>query len=434
MTDPRSRFQAPQAPTSRGSLARALAALGLAGLAGCSGLGRQETPPSAGELIALGRYEEARELAERELKAAPDDEEARAQARFVETAWHLELGRRALRAGESREARLQFELAGELAPESEVPGDWLAKLHHKLADEGLQRAIALHRRDELDLAVEEYEFVLAHRPGDEYAREGLRRARLQIDHRDGQGEDYYRKGVRDLVEYKLYEARAKIGYAEKYLGEEPKVEQRDDQVRGLLADQRMALGTSFEAEGQYAAARNEYRMALFYAPWHLEAKASLERCRGEAEASELLKQSQMMVLKGRFDDALELVERAEGRSSLLADALQGQRDAIEEGRVRARYEYARDLEADFRFPEAIAAYDEFLAEVGFYEDALARRDTLQSYVEKAEELYARASAEADPEERLLLFGEIGVFWPEYSDVQAQILALERALAGGTPSE
>lgn len=402
----------------------------LALTAGCSASGRRTDDLTPGELVTLGRYDEARELANAEFEEHPNDPEIAIRYQLVNTAWHLDQGRRAFETDQDLAALAHFRLAAQYSPEAQQPRAWILKLEEKLAEDALTRGLEALADDELELAAAEFEQALELRAGHERATELLAFTLLKINYREGLGADYYNDGVRELSDYRLYQADARFGYAKKYLGVEERVERRGHQVDGLLADQRIALARSLEAQGRWGAAKNEFRIALLVLPGQPEALEGFERCLVEAQAEQLLDEADLLILKGRFDDALAKIDAGAAITQLQADRFEGLRDAVVEARLEARYTRAVNLEKDFQYESAVRLYDELLDEVGYYGDAIARRDTLVSWIAKAEGLYEQAASEQDPEERLLLLREIELLWPEYRDVRELLLELDPPGSGG----
>jgi hypothetical protein len=137
-----------------------------------------------------------------------------------------------------------------------------------------------------------------------------------------------------------------------------------------------------------------------------------------------------MFLQQRYDEAeLKLVAAAE-RTRRQGEEIEAYREKLGEARLERLYEEARTLESDWRYEEAVVAYDRLLERQPFYEDAITRRDTLQSFVEQARELYALYEQAGSDEERLALLRQIAVFWPEYRDVRRRLAELEGAQPQG----
>jgi tetratricopeptide (TPR) repeat protein len=101
------------------------------------------------------------------------------------------------------------------------------------------------------------------------------------------------------------------------------------------------------------------------------------------------------------------------------------------------YQNARMLSDDYRYPEAVAAFDELLAVAPDYKDAALRKSTLEEFIRLAEEFYAKAlDADDDAEAEEYLRAIHPVIWPEYKDVVERLQAIEarkaeRERAGGT---
>lgn len=397
--------------------------------AGCASQAPRSATQTVGQLISERRFEEAVQRAAENVRANPDDPDADVTYRLATAALLMEQGRQAFYDDELHTAARFFDEAFEVAPEVPQTSQWKRKIHDEIADAKLNEAIRLHALEELEEAVLAYEEVIVNRPDDLRAQEGLGRALLQINYRQGMGSEYYNEGVRDLNEYYLHEARAKFGYTGLYWGEQDKVERRAEQVSLLLADTRVTVAKNFERNQQFAAAKNEYRLALLLIPEHPRALDGFERCKQEALASELLRDAEMLIHKKEFGAARDVL--AEGL--VLTDQQQGDFEAmaarLEAARFQALYEKAVSLEADYQFEQAVEAYDRLIAEAQYYEDAISRRDTLLDFIAHAENLYTQAIAATDPAERLALFEEIEVIWPEYRDLQERLANLREGERG-----
>jgi len=378
---------------------------------------------TVGQLVAERRYEAAVQLAAEHAEEHPDDPEARAAHRVATAALLMQRGREAFYEGELQEAAVFFDEAFDTAPDVPQTSEWKRKIHDEIADEKLGEAIRLHALDELEEAVEAYEEVIANRPDDLRAQEGLGRALLQINYREGQGKRYYNEGVRNLNDYFLHEARSKFGYTSLYWGDDKKVERRSEQVRELLAGTRVQIALNFEQEGQYAAAKNEFRLALLLVEDHPTALEGYQRCKIEAEAARLLSEAEMLIHKREFGEARSVLAEGRQLTEQQRERFAAMESRLEDARFEALYERAVSLEADYQFEAAVEAYDTLLDEAQFYLDALSRRETLLDFIAHAEDLYARAMEETDPEERLALLEEIEIFWPEYEDLQERLAEL-----------
>jgi tetratricopeptide (TPR) repeat protein len=398
-----------------------LAALGA--LAGCRAAGRADPYRHVNDLVRRERFEEAVRFAADEARRNPRDEGLDELHRGASVAWHLEQGRRLTFEDQDADALASFEAALALAPDSEVVRSWVDKTRRKLADRWLNFGFELHANDSLEAAVDAYERALQYVPDDSSAIAGMAQATLVMNHREQLSEEYYSDGMHALADYWLEQARARFAYSEKYQ-ESERTSRRIEHVDELLGTERVVVGATFEEEGLYGAARNEYRLALALDPQNADAKAGFERMSVEAKATAKLEEARMMILRGEFERAEGLLAEGEAFSTRQADRYEAARIDIAEERLRRKYESAHNLEKDFLFPEAIAAYDEILGEAEYYRDVLTRKATLEEYVQRAAELFAEAQA-AQGAERLELLRQIEVFWPDYQGIAAEIERLAR---------
>ena len=137
------------------------------------------------------------------------------------------------------------------------------------------------------------------------------------------------------------------------------------------------------------------------------------------------------IFNKQWDKAREGIEVGLAMTKFQADKFEGAKAGIEEAILETGYQTALTLESDQDYEDAVAGYDKLLAQRDYYKDALARRDTLRTYVEKAAGLYQQAKDATDPAEKLKLLKQISLFWPEYKDVEELIELLKPA---ATPAE
>jgi hypothetical protein len=213
----------------------------------------------------------------------------------------------------------------------------------------------------------------------------------------------------------------------KYLSANFRAKDRGQKVEMLLADQRAALAAELENQKQYFAASNEYRLALLMDSENERAKEGYERTRREAQAAKVLDQAEMLILGKNFDEAERVLVEGLAFTELQTELFEGALVGVEEGRLGDMYEKALILESDLHYTEAVAAYNLLLDRVDYYSDALTRRDTLQGFIDKAAELYARSQGESGLV-KLTTLRKIATFWPEYEGIVEEIESLEAALA------
>ncbi len=405
-----------------------VALLGLA--AACSSTGSSEGKESVPWLVRHGHYEDAVKLAAERRDEDPNDQRAIDEHRMATAAWYMERGRRLAFANQNEEALQAFAEAKALAPEEPVVDTWILASRNRLADQWLDLGLEAHNSDDLEGAIADYEKALSFVPDHEPTREILARALLQQNYRRGMGAQYYDNGVRALDRYFLHEAHSLFSYVLKYEPKNDRAHERGDQTQELLAADRATMASDLEAQGEYAAARNEYRLALLLTPALAAAQEGLERMQREEQAAELLRESDRLGLQGHFDEAEQRLDQARELSERQAPEIDAHRTSLHDARLERLYEAARTLESDWRYEEAVAAYGKLLEREPFFRDAIARRDTLQSYVEQAAELYAKYEAAGSDAERLSALRQIAVFWPEYRDVKLRLAELEAAAPGG----
>jgi tetratricopeptide (TPR) repeat protein len=375
-------------------------------------------------LVDHGYFDEAVRVASQAVQAAPDDPAAQAAHRDVTVAWWIERGRRLTFEDEDEQALEAFQAALVLAPESQVARSWVRKTQLKIAELAFRQAIELHANDRMPEALEAYERALVHDPEDENAQIGRRISQRLLQHRAGLGSRYFRDGLEASSRYWLEYARARYAYAEKYQGENGRAGTRKREVQRLLAVQRIAAGRTFEEQASFGAARGEYRIALTFDPDSADALEGLERAQLELEVSEQIKRARMEIVRGRLEKAEEMGRAALERTQAQRDAAEGLLAEVREQRLADLYGSALSLERDGRYEESLERFDALLAESEYFRDAITRRDTLREYVRRAAELYERAQASADQQDKVALLRQIELFWPEYRDVRAQLSALE----------
>ena len=390
---------------------------------GSGGAARRQ---DVGWLVDHGEYLQALRIAEERARSRPDDVEAREAYRIASVAVLLERARRDLFAERDTEALAGFRHARELAPDDPTVAQWIAMTKDKLARVWTHKASAMHIADDLEGAIDGYERALEYVPGYAQAQHGLARALLQVNYRRGMGEKYYSDGIEAFHDLWLEQARTSFEYSLKYNPDDPRARERHVDAQHQLALQRIVLGRQFEDDGKYAAARNEYRMALLLDADNATAQAGMDRMIVECRALDLLEEAELDYLAGQYDDAVAALDRARAESDTIAPRCDDLRAAIGEARLGEIYDRARVLESDQRFDEALAVYGELLDQAPYFRDAIARRDTLEDYVAEAERLYAQAAQAEDSAAEAALLRRIAIFWPEYRDVETRLARLEAA--------
>jgi tetratricopeptide (TPR) repeat protein len=404
-----------------------LVASGLAGvflvLAGCRSNG--EGRDSVAWLAQHGRFEEAVELARKEAEEDPDDRRAQRQYLEARVAAILESGRRAVFAGFPEQGLALFEQARELDPENPIVQSWIEKTNDQLATEWLDRAVDYAASERLANAEEAYEKVLEYDPDRAEARIGLARVLFLMNYRSGQSRSYFDEGVRTFRDLLLFQSRRQFYASYEYDRANERARERGIEVGALLSEERLAQAQGLEQRGLYHAARNEYRLSLLIDPSNAAAQEGIDRMDKETRAELILTKADMQLRRGDFDRATELASEAGELTEAQKDLTGRIHGEIEDARLRKMYDEARSLERDFRYVEAVEAYDRLLAMIDAYDDALPRRENVKEFIELAAQYYESAMQAQTDEEAADFLRRIPVFWPGYRDVEARLAELEK---------
>ena len=408
------------------SALRASSFLALLVLAGaCRGAGAQRARErDVHYLVQQERFEDALEVAHAayRAKATAKSEE---EYRLASTAYLLSRARQQTLDDEDEVALETLEEAQRIAPDSDEVAQWIRKTHDKLAWRWFDLARERHADDDLSGAVEAYEKALLYDPEHQEALAGILRVGIQLQYREGLAEKYYNEGLVALRDYELRLARSRFTYAHKYREQDPKPVRRVSQVQVGIARDMVEHADDLQAEGYYAAARTEYRLARALDQENELAAEGFERMDVEARASRLFDKGEMWRLRKGWDRAEEVLKEGQALTVLQKERFQDALDEIHGERTRARYLQALNLERDFRYEEAIASYRALLDEVEFFEDSRARLTSLEATIAEVQELYGRLPDTEDPEEQRKLLLRIDALWPEYKDVEQRLDALER---------
>jgi tetratricopeptide (TPR) repeat protein len=402
-------------------------ALGLAPFAGCASSGFRGDS-EVNRLVQHGRYEEAVARAKELVDEHPGDRDALETWRLASVALVLEHGRRLSFVDRDVEALAKFDEARSIAPDAVQVTHWREATLDKLADRWVTTAFEFHGSDDLPRASECYEKALEYRPDDSRAKGGLARVLVQLNYRRGMGDKYYQEGIEALQEYWLEQASHHFSATGKYDTENERAKSRRQHADTLRAEERVIRAEEMEQAGQYAAARNEYRLATLFDSEHKPAIDGLERMKVEEKAAELMRECERRILRREFEAAVKVLDEGLALTVMQKEVFETEKERLDVARRMVRYEYARALEVDHRFEEAVAVYQEVIdaSPQGFFEDSLARRDTLQDLLAKAADYYERALAAQAPEEQRTLLLQVQIVYPEYKDVNERLKSFEAA--------
>jgi len=393
---------------------------------GCAGV--RVSDDSVEQLIGRGEYARAVREAAALVAEEPGNEALETTHRRATAAFYLARGRELTFLDQDAAALVEFESAAAALPGDEVVQGWIDKSRLKLAERCLRDAQDRAARDDLEGAGIAYESALEYWPGHERAARGLAKVLVQINYREGVGEDYYLEGVRALREFELNEAHKLFGYVPKYLGPDERARRRDQSALSLIAEERVLVARSLTEQGLFAAANNEFRFVLLLDPNNPSGVEGLASTQVEVEVQELRSEVDMLIRRGRLAEARERAQSGLGLSSRQDLDLHALLERIGTVLLDQLYDEAYALEQDFRYEGAVDAYQVLLEESGgYYRDALTRSDTLTDYIDQSRDWYEQAAQAETSEQELEALLRIQILWPEYRDVDARIEALSGAM-------
>jgi len=409
------------------SLKVSLVAVLALGTFGCGSTAAQRQRGKPGEVRSLaleGRFEEAAVMAQQLAEKSPGDAELQALARDTQVGLLLERARRLSFADHDEAALEQVMAALVVEPESELVQSWRDRLHAKLADGWFTRGREAHAEGRFEAAAEGYRRAMEYRPGHPLAAYQSVELGEYLTWRSGQSGDYYNGGVRAFSDARLSEAVAQFKYSTKYNdGDTTRTARRITEVERERAMVEKALAEQQAAAGLWRSALRLLDGALALDPeveGGRELRVDFAR---EAAIVDQVKQAAYVSLRGRHDEARDLLRAARAETKFQTKTIDEKLLLIDETEAAAQYQLALDLEHDFRFVEAVAAYNVLLEGREFYEDARSRASFLENSIRSAEALYGQAQKASSDAERLSLYRQIDLIWPEYRDVRDQLAKL-----------
>lgn len=390
------------------------------------------------DLVRHGDYEAALDRAQQLARARPDNREAQNLYRDTQIHEMLSRCRQLVFDGHSEEGLAILHEAFDLDSQNPVVVSWYQKIRMQLAEDWLNKANELRNSDQLDEARRAYEVSLAYVPPrggraplpgqptiKDEARLGLAKVLLLQSYRSGLSKSKFDAGLRGFRKYLLHQAQHDFAASENYDPTNERAVVRGEQVDVLLAEERLALAQIFEADGLYFAARNEYRLVLLVDPDSAEAKEGLDRMDREVRVTESLGAADMQIRRGNLDVASEILAESQAFTNLQGDRVQRLGGQIEDKNLELIYLVARNFERDYLYHEAVESYASLLELQPYYEDATARKKTIEEFIALTEEAYDNASKATDDEEVIRYLRQIqDIYWPEYLDVRELLDELE----------
>lgn len=302
---------------------------------------------------------------------------------------------------------------------------WMERVRTKIADGWFEKARTAVAEERFDDARRAYAKSVEFDPTRTVVQDLLTELDRVEVWRAEVAEEIYYSGVGHLVDGRLLEAAGDFGKVGKYREQPTRARQRVSEVNVLLAESRVASAAALVADGHFSAAAKEFEEAARLNPSSDRIAADLERMRAEARANQMLIEGRSMILRGELERGAAEIAAGLELTALQKDLFQKELDGIGERRVQAAYDRALGLEHDFRFEQAVTAYEAILESRDFFKDCRARIDVLEDKIAEAERLHAEAAQAEDEATELSLLRQIEVFWPDYSDIPGRIRALTK---------
>ncbi len=409
----------------------ALALSVLPGLFGCQGLAADDdSKQEVGFLVASGQYIAAVEVAHAKVLADPADLDAQEQHRLATVAVLLDWGRQLSFLNYDEEALESFYQADDLGPELEQPGQWIARTRDKLSTSWFERGTAFHATENLRAARGAYQMALMYRPSLASAQAAIDLLDKELRVRDSKAEDYYNEGISYLYDGDLETARSRFSYAQKYARDGSRPNERLGEVRGEISRRRVLRAQELEAQGFFAGARTEYLSARQADVMNAEAQDGLERMYIEAEVEDVLKRGEMWILRGDYEQAMEVLQSGRSMTKMQSDAFDQMLAQLDEASADRAYTLALNLERDYRLDQALIQFEGLLMERDFYLDTRSRIDSLRARIASVEDMYASLDSQMNLESRVRVLRSIDSLWPGYRDTRSLLEQAERAQKGG----
>lgn len=407
---------------------------------GCASPSVQLT--AAAEAYEKADYYQAYRAIERAREEFPSDPEVEAAYWRIRQAYLLSEGQRLVFSGDEQFALDHFEMVLALDPDHEIALRWKDKALRKLATRAAQEGERLLRRgsDGLDPALRAFDRALRYDPSNRLAREGLEKLRTTWAETQEEARGHYLAGLRALGQHEYFRTRYHLDLA---LERDPTLtEARDPAMVAArqLAAERLAAARAMEEQGYFAAALQEYveierRHENTVGIDHEELAARMARAETEVKAARMADEGEMLVFRGEFAKAREVLEEAFAMTTRQKEAIAERLLLVRERELDARYVAAADLELQNLLDQSVAAYVAIEEDVPGFRDVRARIADLQLRIDEAEKAYAAGVAAQDAgdlDAAIQAFGDVQLFWKGFADSAKRLEALraQRAAASG----
>lgn len=373
---------------------------------------------------------------EEAVEADPNDEGLRQQLEELRAAYCLRKGQELVFADEDWLAVQEFERVLVADPENAAAKVWKGKALQKLAERAVAAGDDARARGKLDEAIEKYHQAQVYVPGMPEAEQGARLVSEVFAARREKGHANYLQGMRAQAGGRFGQTQYHMQIA---LENDPSLsaaEEREHIARRQLAEERLRQAQLAEERGLFDTALREYKVVAGEFPAltpDLEAKiAAMER---EVEAAAKLDQGAVLVQRGDFARARVLLEQAYQASVAQRPVISEQLVALREADLDRRYIAALDLELDYRYEDALAAFRAIDASWPGQLDVRTRIQNLESALELAREAQAKgeeAEAAGNLEAALSAYREALTYVPKFSDLPQRVDALKAKLDKAAP--
>lgn len=388
------------------------------------------------DLVRAGRYEEAARASVTYMRRVDPESEAGRRGRELQRDISIASGLEAARAFsvEGQDVRA-LEILRELDaahPGNQAIVSWRRRTEGKLADRWFNTAREAVAAGDFDAARAAYRRTVDYDPSRTVVQELLAEMDIIEEYRADVAEELYFRGVRQLTDEQVAEARSSFGAVNKYAEGDPRAKRRLAETERVIAQQHVAAAEQLAKDGRYAAAAMEYTAASRLDPENEVIARNAAAFEVERKAQAALTQARGMMLRKDFDGAEALLRETMQTTALQTEAFETQLVELADQRTEVAYTRAVALAQDFQFEEARGLFAKILEERDFFKDTRARLDAVDGTIALAARLYAEAAEQKDPAEKLSKLQQVELIWPDYRDIAEQIIAL-RARLKTTPS-
>ncbi len=318
-----------------------------------------------------------------------------------------------------------------LDPENPTAYIWIRKAKAKLAIDAIEEGEIRSKRGELSGALRSYNEALTYQPEDPDALRGIEQLDSIWAERRELAHERFMQGIRAMAEQKYKQTKYQMDNA---LEQDPALEQaklQRSRAMRRLAEQRFEEAVEMEEASFFAPALSNYIFVKTVIPDWEGIDEAIAKLESEVKAIDLAEQGEMAVLRGEFDKAHQLLEEAFETCTFSKLTIGQKLELVRDRELGYQYMDAKDLELEFHYEEALAAF-KAIAESsnGGYEDVLSRINDLEAAIAAAEEGHAaglKAEEAGDLAMALESFEEVLIHYPGYKDLEERIREIKAKL-------